>query len=591
MLKKKKFIPQLKKELLYFHNMKSFLLLINLVLISTVIYSQTERETRAVWITTNFRLDWPPPNYDPGIQRNALTEILNDIKHKNFNTVFFQVRSSGTTLFNSSYEPYSYYLTGHPGESPSYDPLEFAVEEAHKKGLELHVWINTFRCYAGSDDIILESPNHIVNRHPEWIKEVLESGKLTYWLNPGLPEVRKYLINVILEIAENYNIDGIHLDYIRYPGSDFDDSDAYRLYGSGMSLDDWRRNNINEFVKELSLKVRKIKPYIKLGAAPFGIYKNIAGAVGSEGYSDVYQDSREWLRNGYVDYLVPQIYWDMETNPRFDVLADDWVNNSYGRNVVLGIGAYKGEVYKELDKLIDYSRKISSSGVSFFRYSFIKQYDFYSFHDKAFPAAMPWIDGFNPRPPVNLAASVTGGVPVKINLSWQRPLFSVNGDSAVYFAIYNFDSPFPQFTSENLLDVISSSKNRVSLAIDRPKQVNYYFALKSLDKLWNESEHYSNIVEAKITSLENIAEKIKCPEQPLLVKDKRGSIHIIVFSDDFQNIDILMESSGEFKFSESLSLEKGVNIIALKDDKIEEKLIKFKYKLSGKEFILNQYNL
>jgi len=381
-------------------------------------FPQIERETRAVWVATNHRLDWPPQTNDAEKQKKALEDILSNIKSKNLNTVFFQVRSNGTVLFKSSFEPFTHYITGQLNDSIPYDPLEFAVEQSHKRGLEIHAWINCVNVFSGSEIGLQGNPNHIVNRKPEWIIEDERDGVKSFWLDPGLPEVREYLADLISEMVENYKIDGVQLDYIRYPGKNFDDDFSYGIYNNGFSHDDWRRNNITSLIELINKKIKTVKPYVKLGAAPIGVYKNQNGMYAWEGFTEVYQDSREWLKKGVLDYVAPQIYWGLNENPRFDIIAKDWVENSYGRNVILGIGAYKENIRNDIDNMIQFARTTNASGVAFFRYSNIKDYDFKNFSYKTYPARIAWLDGIYPEPPHHLNYERESTNRNLINLTW-----------------------------------------------------------------------------------------------------------------------------------------------------------------------------
>ncbi|MEJ5352270.1 MAG: family 10 glycosylhydrolase [Melioribacteraceae bacterium] len=339
-------------------------------------YSQIN-EIRAVWVATNHRLDWPPPTFNIDVQKKSLQEIFDSIKSKNLNTIYFQVRSNGTVMFKSSFEPFSFYIDGKGGMP--YDPLQFAIEEAHKRGLSIHAWINVVQVFAGSKLNVMNHPEHIIQKKPQWIVEDKKDNSKSYWLNPGLPEVREYISNLIQELVENYDIDGVHLDYIRYPGKNFKDDSTYQLYGNKFSKDEWRRKNITDLISLINKKIKAVKPHIQLGATPIGIYKNHKGMNGWEGLYEVYQDTKEWLRTGIIDYIAPQVYWSFGDKYQFDILAKDWTENSYGKKVVIGIGAFKDEVKNEIEKMIEYSREIGASGVAFFRYSNIKDYKFLAF--------------------------------------------------------------------------------------------------------------------------------------------------------------------------------------------------------------------
>jgi uncharacterized lipoprotein YddW (UPF0748 family) len=355
----------------FFKNILFKLILIALIF-SSLIYPQQTAKTKAVWVTTNYRLDWPTVINNEESQKAELEEIFDNILSQNLNTVYFQIRSSGTVLFKSEHESFAPYFSGENNSSPNYNPAKFAVELAHKKGLKIHAWVNMIRCYSRNGHREYLDANHLINKHPGWIVEYKEGNNLSYWLDPGLPEVRKYLITLISEIITNYDFDGIQFDFIRYPGKYFDDDFSFYAYSEGKNRSDWRRNNINKLLAEANSAIRNIKPEVEIGASPVGIYKNSKGFYALQGYHDVYQDSHYWLQNNLVDYLVPQIYWGLNNNPDFISVAGEWLSNSYGKKIILGIGAFKPEVIKDLEKIISHSQNSNSAGFALFRYGDIK---------------------------------------------------------------------------------------------------------------------------------------------------------------------------------------------------------------------------
>jgi uncharacterized lipoprotein YddW (UPF0748 family) len=338
-------------------------------------FCQDKQEIRAVWVTTNYRLDWPSIKNKSESQKNELIEIFENIKSYGLNTIYFQVRSNGTALFNSKYEPYPNYIKVNRYNNPEFDPAEYAVNLADNLGLKIHAWINVMRCFSGNDKNIFTHKRHIINRYPQWVVEYSDGENLSYWLDPGLPEVRSYLIKVIADLVTKYEFDGIHLDFLRYPGKNFNDDFSYNAYGSGENRDDWRRSNINKFLSELKKKIKLIKPELEIGATPVGIYNKSYGVYALQGYRDLYQDSRFWLENNFVDYIVPQIYWAIDNNPGFKTVADDWIKNSFGKDIILGIAAFKNDVKNDLRRIVKYSREIKAAGFSIFRYSDIKDID------------------------------------------------------------------------------------------------------------------------------------------------------------------------------------------------------------------------
>lgn len=543
--------------------------------------AQVNRETRAVWIATNFRLDWPPPTFNADEQKSAILEILNNLKRNNFNTIYFQIRSNGVVLFNSSHEPLSPHLTGIVNGDPGYDPLTFVIEESHKRGMEIHAWANMARCFSGSETEIFNDTNHISKKKPEWIVRVNGNGSPAYWLDPGLPEVKNYLASLLEEVVINYDIDGIHLDFLRYPDKDFKDDTSFKMYGNGKDRDDWRRENITSILQEIFYRTKAIKPWVKVGIAPFGIYKNIKGAVGTQGFSDVYQDRDEWLRREIVDYIAPQIYWPFDSNPDFGELAKDWVENGKGKNIILGIAPYKPEVYSQLNRVISFSREVNASGIAFFRYGNIKNYDFSLFREKSYPSPMPWIDKNLPPAPINLLVTLNKNNFYRISLSWEMPEIDKTFTKPVYFALYNFPTKNFAFNSENLFEVIQAKSPKLSMAITRPRYVNYYFGLKSIDKLWNESEESSNIVHVKIDELSELSELNRHKSDPVLFKNTDNSLHIILFENREDQISIL--GVGDFISSQLglMNVGKGYNIIEIEPNDFES--ITIDYANSGKK--------
>ncbi|MBU2444848.1 MAG: family 10 glycosylhydrolase [Bacteroidetes bacterium] len=468
-----------------------------------LLFSQPKQEVRAVWLTTNLQLDWPPRTLDQEIQKKALVDILDDLRQKNFNTIYFQVRSQGSVMFKSLLEPWSQYLTGMLGGEPDYDPLKFILGEARKRNFELHAWVNMIRCKIGEQYPQTSNPPHIMNRNPDWVKRYTEGNSVSYWLDPGLPEVREYLKNICVELTANYDIDGIHFDFIRYPGNNFDDSYSYSIFGNGMNLSDWRRENINTLVSGIYDTLISIKPMLKVGSAPIGIYENLPGARGWEGRNSVFQDSREWLRRGKQDYLVPQIYWDLENNPRFDLLINDWVTNNNGRQIIAGIGAYERNVFQQLDKLISVSRAYNSNGQSFFRYENIskKKFDGYSTLSNIPP--MKWKDNIPPNAPYELSAKNLSDRLGLIELVWGLPLPAVDGDTAKYYNIYKSEDKFIDRNNSKYLSNFSNGYYFYD-NLNRPSQLEYYYQVGALDKGNNESLDATGIIKVELLNLKNV---------------------------------------------------------------------------------------
>jgi uncharacterized lipoprotein YddW (UPF0748 family) len=305
------------------------------------------REMRGLWVATVENIDWPSkPGLPVAQQKAELLKILDGARAANMNAIVFQVRPAGDAMYSSCLEPWSRYLTGKQGQAPSpfYDPLEFAVTEAHKRGLELHAWFNPFRARTGRADAYTD-PNHLSIRRPDLVKTY---GK-QLWMDPGESDVRKHSLAVMLDVVKRYDVDGIHMDDYFYPYQvtdankktvDFPDSASYAKYralGGKLARDDWRRKNLNTFVSTLYKEVKKEKPWVKVGISPFGIWRPGYPSViqGLDPYTTLYADSRTWLRNGWVDYFTPQLYWAVSRpHQSYPVLLKWWAEqNVKGRNL------------------------------------------------------------------------------------------------------------------------------------------------------------------------------------------------------------------------------------------------------------------
>jgi uncharacterized lipoprotein YddW (UPF0748 family) len=444
-------------------------------------------EVRAVWLTTAGGADWPK-TYDVAAQKRSLVEIFETLQKKHFNTVFFQVRPRGNTFYKSQYEPWAAELTGTLGRDPGWDPLEFAIEEAHKRGIEIHAWFNVAKVYNNGQPP-LSSPRHILRSHPEWAQNY--EGE--WWVDMGKPEVREYTENLVMELVRLYDLDGIHFDYIRYPGQKFEDWNSFRLYSDGVERDEWRRNNITQFVREMYGQIISEKPMMKVGSAPLGIYKPIPGAQsGFSAYAELYQDSRLWLQEKIQDYVVPQLYWDFgeQTNPNdpdFRALCIDWSKNNFGRHVYAGLGVYRENIQKEITEQIYLTRTVACQGQSFFRYENILDLPGIALTYK-YPALippMPWKDSIPPLPPTEITA-VRGSNQTTI-IRWNEPALAVDGDNASQYVVYrSTDEDVDIRNPRNILAVIPSTS---TIYVDEtPKNnIHYYYTVTTLDKGHNES--------------------------------------------------------------------------------------------------------
>ncbi|MER0244982.1 family 10 glycosylhydrolase [Streptomyces sp. HSW2009] len=305
------------------------------------------RELRATWLATVVNRDWPSkPGLPVAAQQAELTGLLDAAVKRRLNAVIFQVRPAADALWPSPYEPWSSFLTGTQGRDPGWDPLGFAVRAAHRRGLELHAWCNPYRV-ANHPDPSRLVPTHPARVHPEWV--VPYGGKLYY--NPGLPEVRRFVQDAMFDAVTRYAVDGLHWDDYFYPypvaGQTFDDDAAFARYGAGFpDRAAWRRHNIDLLVQETSRRVRALRRRVHFGVSPFGVWRNKATdplgsdtRAGVQTYDDLYADTRRWVREGWLDYITPQVYWNLGfAAADYATLVPWWARTVAGSGVRLYVG-------------------------------------------------------------------------------------------------------------------------------------------------------------------------------------------------------------------------------------------------------------
>ena len=304
-----------------------------------------KREFRAAWIATVINLDWPSrPGLPADEQQRELVTLLDDLYAAGINAVVFQIRAESDAFYDSPYEPWSCWLTGMQGlpPSPYYDPLSFAVEEAHKRGMELHAWFNPYRVIRPSP--YSRAATHVSNTHPEWL---LSFSDITI-LDPGIPAARQHVTNVVMDIVTRYDFDGIHADDYFYPYppntiSTQDDASYLAYNPTGMSRGDWRRNNVNLLLKAIYDSIQTVKPHVRFGMSPFGIWKNgvPSGITGLDAYGTIYCDAVAWLQGQYVDYLTPQLYWQIGGGQDYLKLMPWWASQVNGRHLYPGHAPYR----------------------------------------------------------------------------------------------------------------------------------------------------------------------------------------------------------------------------------------------------------
>ena len=332
-------------------------------------------EFRGVWIASVANIDWPlKGDVDPASQRMHFESLLRYYKKLNYNAVIVQIRSAGDAFYPSALAPWSVYLTGKQGRAPEpdYDPLAWMIDAAHAHQMEFHAWMNPFRATMSAKTKGL-SRKHVYHQHREWM---VRYGN-QYYINPGIPEAQAHVQACINEVVEKYAIDGIHFDDYFYPykkeGLSFKDANAYKKRSDQeMSLADWRRDNVNTFVRNCFQAIKKRKSWVEFGISPFGVWRNKAqDPKGSDtqasqtNYDDLYADVLTWTKEGWVDYIAPQLYWSMDYDlAAYRKLVKWWSANHHQAKLYIGLGLYK--VQNNHDKAWDNLREIPEQ-ISFAR--------------------------------------------------------------------------------------------------------------------------------------------------------------------------------------------------------------------------------
>lgn len=482
------------------------------------IYAQTaakiapKREFRGVWVATVTNIDWPSrPGLSVDEQKQELIGLLDQHKRNGMNAIMLQVRPAADAFYRKSREPWSQWLMGKQGVAPSpgYDPLEFAITEAHSRGMELHAWFNPYRASMSANTVFSE--DHMTKKRPDMF--FTYGGKKQF--DPGLPEVREYIVQVILDVVKGYDVDGIHFDDYFYPypiaGQRINDGATFSKYPNGFTnLNDWRRNNVDLLIKQLDDSIHHYKKYVKFGISPFGIWKNSkedpqgSETHGLSNFTELYADSRKWVKEGWVDYINPQVYFSFTRKAApFDTLVDWWSNNTYGRHLYIGQAAYlmnqrMEAAWRDPNQLLDQVRYMRENNrvqgsVFFSSRSFSTvaratadslRNDLYKY--PALPPQMPWLDEIVPNIPQGLSAEAAG---IGVQLKWSAPLKAADGETASGYVIYRFDEG-EKISVVNPKNMIKISFNDTPSFLDTNiiKGKRYTYLVTALDRLKNESD-------------------------------------------------------------------------------------------------------
>ncbi|MCW3123300.1 MAG: hypothetical protein JWQ38_2792 [Flavipsychrobacter sp.] len=465
-----------------------------------------KREFRGAWIATLSNIDWPSKPGLPAIeQQQQFIFRLDQLKSLGCNAVIVQIRPVADAFYASKIEPWSHYLTGRQGEAPFpyYDPLVFMIEETHKRNMEFHAWFNPFRASMDNKKN-LNPPKHVTRMHPEWI---VNYGTQSI-INPGIPEAREYVLSVITDVVKRYDIDAVHLDDYFYPYPlphvEFGDAATYARYGQGMNKDDWRRNNVSMFISQLNTNIKNIKPYVKLGISPFGIWRNKkkdeqgSETRGLSNYDDLYADVVLWMQKGWIDYLMPQLYWEhAHKSAPFSVLMPWWYGHCYKRHVFYGLGLYHMAeshsgpwtgINEMLWQIRDIRGQCPNSGFCFYNASSFDKLkvplkDSLMQNYGKYPALIPpmtWLDSVAPAAPVVKITVAGSGA----ELTWQQANPS---KEPLKYVVYRFvNNEAVNLERNDKIVSIQQGMKYTDPDSKRYKQCTYI--VTALDRLWNESK-------------------------------------------------------------------------------------------------------
>ncbi len=304
---------------------------------------------RGAWIATVANIDWPSTEAvgNDSLQKAEMVWILDSLESLGINAVIFQVRPTADALYQSEYEPSSHWLMGKQGDSLTYDPLEWTIEQAHSRNMEVHVWLNPYRVNLAKTDTSMICADHIWRKHPEWFWEYNKQ----WYFNPGLDVTREWICTIVQDIVYRYDIQAIHMDDYFYPypagGKPLPDVETYKKYPRGFdNIEDWRRDNVNRAIQEISATIHECKDSVQFGISPFGVWRNAsvdstgsATTAGITNYDDLYADIRLWIKKGWIDYVLPQLYWEIGKKAAdYETLAHWWANEVRGTNCKLYIG-------------------------------------------------------------------------------------------------------------------------------------------------------------------------------------------------------------------------------------------------------------
>lgn len=467
---------------------------------------ETKREFRGAWIQTVFQDEYK--NMTPATMRKDFIRKLDYLEKCGINAIVFQVRPEADAFYKSDIEPWSRFYTGEQGKAPAgnFDLMAFLIEECHKRNMEFHAWLNPFRASTSGTTRFADS--HIYNKHPEWF--VTYNKQILF--DPGLPESRQFICKVVRDIVSRYDVDAIHMDDYFYPypvgGMPFPDDDSFYKYGlkkgyTNAQRGDWRRENVNKLISELKRTILLAKPWVRFGISPFGIYRNKKSTPdgsgsdtnGLQNYDDLYADILYWEKQGWIDYNIPQIYWEIGHPAADYITLIKWWNKNAVNNSHLYIGQSVERTMKadELTRKMRYERALSNvKGNCFWPANEILWNnkgvaDSLRRNYHRYPALVPAYEHMHNRAPQEVKKLKTEWTAQGFLLHWQTPQSPTNPELASYFVIYRFDDKEPVDISDPS-KIVAITRNTCYLLPYENGKRKYRYVVTAVDRFHNENK-------------------------------------------------------------------------------------------------------
>jgi uncharacterized lipoprotein YddW (UPF0748 family) len=496
--------------------MKQKLLFIYLlILFSLPSFSQitSKREFRGAWIHVIGQGQYKNMSVDE--MKQYFVQILDSLQAYNINALIFQVRPTADAVYKSDIEPWSYYLTGKQGHAPqgNFDPMAFLIVETHKRNMEFHAWLNPYRVTASANDVLCDS--HIYHKHPEWF---VKYGNQIYF-DPGLPESREHICKVVKDIVKRYDIDAIHVDDYFYPypieGENFPDEISFFKYAASQGFepdqrDDWRRNNVNVLIKEIKQTITKTKSWVRFGVSPFGIYRNKKSTPdgsgsktnGLQNYDNLYADVKLWVEKWWIDYNIPQLYWEIgHKMADYETLIKWWSRNNYGAHLYIGQSVSRtmdasdlqDATKNQLSRKMELERTLPAVyGNCFWSgYELIKNrggiVDSLRNHYHPYPALIPAYLHQHAKAPKDVKSLKARWTPDGYVLSWKRNGNPKNPKKAQYYVIYRFKGN-ERINLDDPSKIVRITRDISYLLPYENGTKTYQYVVTSVDRFHNETK-------------------------------------------------------------------------------------------------------